>query len=56
MAPLGLVETNAGVRSCMIEYEQRQMTLPVLLETIQKADTAIGNVKVCPYSRIETWH
>jgi hypothetical protein len=46
MAPSGLVETNAGVRSCMIEYEQREMTLPALLGAIKAADAAIGNVKV----------
>jgi len=41
----GLVETNAGVRSCMIEYDQRSLALPQLLELIQKADAAIGDVK-----------
>jgi hypothetical protein len=42
----GLVETNAGVRSCMIEYDQRSLALPQLLQLIQKADASIGDVKV----------
>jgi len=48
MAPAGLVETNAGVRSCMIEYDQRIMPLPSLLAAIKEADAAIGNVHVRP--------
>ena len=46
MAPVGLVECNAGVRSLMIEYEQRNLTLPALLDVIKTADAAIGNVAV----------
>ena len=45
MAPEGLVEFNAGVRSCMIEYDLRRITLPALLDAIAEADAAIGNVK-----------
>ena len=30
----------------MIEYDQRSLALPQLLELIQKADAAIGDVKV----------
>eukprot|EP00878_Enallax_costatus_P006672 GHUV01006994.1.p1 GENE.GHUV01006994.1~~GHUV01006994.1.p1 ORF type:complete len:992 (+),score=332.89 GHUV01006994.1:1132-4107(+) len=40
----GLVETNAGVRSVMIEYDARQLPLPDLLTLIRKADAAIGDV------------
>lgn len=46
MAAVGLVETNAGVRSCMIEYELRQIALPALLDLITRADAAIGDVAV----------
>jgi allophanate hydrolase subunit 1 len=40
----GLVETSAGVRSVMIEYDQRALVLPDLLDAIARADGAIGNV------------
>jgi allophanate hydrolase subunit 1 len=40
----GLVETNAGVRSVMIEYDTRQLALPDLLALISKADAEIGDV------------
>jgi urea carboxylase len=43
-ATTGLVETNAGVRSVMIEYDARQLSLPDLLALIEKADAAIGDV------------
>lgn len=48
----GLVETNAGVRSCMIEYDQRKMPLPTLLNNIREADAAIGDVHVS----VHGWH
>lgn len=44
MAPKGLVETCAGVRSCMVEYEQRELPLPALLAAIEAADASIGDV------------
>jgi urea carboxylase len=40
----GLVETNAGVRSVMIEYDARTLSLPDLLALIDSADAAIGDV------------
>lgn len=40
----GLVETNAGVRSVMIEYDARQLTLPDLLKLVSTADARIGDV------------
>lgn len=40
----GLVETNAGVRSVMIEYDARHLSLPDLLALIERADAAIGDV------------
>jgi urea carboxylase len=40
----GLVETNAGVRSVMIEYDARTLSLPGLLAAIEAADAAIGDV------------
>lgn len=40
----GLVETNAGVRSVMIEYEPRLLPLPGLLALVEGADAAIGDV------------
>jgi allophanate hydrolase subunit 1 len=40
----GLVETNAGVRSVMIEYDARALSLPDLLASIEAADAAIGDV------------
>lgn len=40
----GLVETNAGVRSVMIEYDARTLSLPSLLAAIEAADAAIGDV------------
>ena len=46
MGVAGLVETNAGVRSCMIEYEQRVLPLPGLLDAVTRADASIGDVSV----------
>lgn len=40
----GLVETNAGVRSVMIEYDARKLSLPSLLGLISSADAHIGDV------------
>lgn len=40
----GLVETNAGVRSVMIEYDARSLSLPELLALIESADASIGDV------------
>lgn len=40
----GLVETNAGVRSVMIEYDARKLSLPDLLAHVESADAAIGDV------------
>ncbi|KAI8468536.1 MAG: allophanate hydrolase subunit 2-domain-containing protein [Monoraphidium minutum] len=44
LAPPGLVECSAGVRSMMIEYDLRTLPLPGLLDVITKADASIGNV------------
>jgi urea carboxylase len=41
----GLVETNAGVRSVMIEYDARRLTLPALLSAVLAADASIGDVE-----------
>lgn len=41
----GLVETNPGVRSCMVEYDQRLLPLPQLLELLKKADAALPHVQ-----------
>lgn len=43
-AATGLVENNAGVRSVMIEYDARHLSLPDLLALIERADAAIGDV------------
>jgi hypothetical protein len=44
--PLLLLSSVTGVRSCMIEYDQRKLSLPALLDLIERADAAIGDVQV----------
>lgn len=40
----GLVETNPGVRSCMIEYDQVKLPLPCLMKLLDKAERALPDV------------
>ena len=40
----GLVETSPGVRSCMIEYDQRLLPLAALLETLLKTEQQLPKV------------
>ena len=40
----GLVETSPGVRSCMIEYDQRVLPLATLLETLLKTEQQLPKV------------
>lgn len=47
----GVVETNPGVRSCMIEYDQRRISLAKLMETIELADSQLPSAKVSGWCR-----
>ena len=40
----GLVETSPGVRSCMIEYDQRVLPLRTLLKTLLEAERQLPDV------------
>ncbi|CAD7701958.1 unnamed protein product [Ostreobium quekettii] len=40
----GLVETNPGVRSCMIEYDQVKLPLSSLLSLLDEAESALPDV------------
>ena len=40
----GIIESSPGVRSCMIEYDQRILPLSQLLETLEKIDKALPAV------------
>ena len=40
----GLVETSPGVRSCMIEYDQRVLPLAHLLQTLLKVEQQLPKV------------
>lgn len=40
----GVVETNPGVRSCMIEYEPRLLPLPDMLALLELADSELPDV------------
>lgn len=50
----GLVETSPGVRSCMIEYDQRVLPLTKLLKTLLDAEQELPNVSMICYSRGNT--
>ena len=44
----GLVETSPGVRSCMIEYDQRVLSLTSLLKTLLDAERQLPDVsRIC---------
>lgn len=46
----GLVETSPGVRSCMIEYDQRVLPLTSLLKTLLDAEKQLPDVsKICSF-------
>ena len=40
----GLVETSPGVRSCMIEYDQRVLPLATLLQTLLQTEQQLPKV------------
>ena len=40
----GLVETSPGVRSCMIEYDQRRLPLRKLLDILLKTEQQLPKV------------
>lgn len=40
----GLVETSPGVRSCMVEYDQRRLSLTVLLDHLIKIEKSLPAV------------
>ena len=40
----GLVETSPGVRSCMIEYDQRRLPLHQLLDILLKTEQQLPKV------------
>ena len=40
----GIVESSPGVRSCMIEYDQRVLPLSQLLETLESIDRELPAV------------
>ena len=43
----GLVETSPGVRSCMVEYDQRQLPLRKLLDILLKTEQQLPKVGYC---------
>ena len=42
----GLVETSPGVRSCMIEYDQRRLPLHQLLDILLKTEQQLPEVPI----------
>lgn len=40
----GIVESSPGVRSCMIEYDQRVLPLAKLLDTLETIDRELPAV------------
>ena len=44
----GLLETSPGVRSCMIEYDQRVLPLARLLEILLQVDRSLPAVRLPP--------
>ena len=50
----GLVETSPGVRSCMIEYDQRVLPLTSLLKTLLDAEQQLPDVSaICCLKRAQ---
>ncbi len=41
----GIVETSPGVRSCMIEYDQRVLPLGELLSLLEATERALPSVR-----------
>ena len=48
----GIIESSPGVRSCMIEYDQRILPLSQLLETLEKIDKALPAVRSLAHSSV----
>lgn len=40
----GLIETSPGVRSCMIEYDQRTLALSMLLDILLRTEQQLPKV------------
>ena len=40
----GIIESSPGVRSCMIEYDQRVLPLAKLLDTLESIDRELPSV------------
>ncbi len=40
----GIIESSPGVRSCMIEYDQRVLPLSKLLDTLESVDRELPSV------------
>ena len=48
----GLLETSPGVRSCMIEYDQRLLPLAQLLSILEQVEAELPSVRAQPQRHI----